>query len=302
MDVYRTPDERFAELPGYPWQQRFLTTSDGLRLAALDEGPADAPVVLLLHGEPSWSYLYRKVVPPLLAAGLRVVAPDLIGFGRSDKPVRDEDYTYARHVEWLRSALFDDSTARIDGQVTLVCQDWGGLLGLRLVADDPDRFARVCTANTGLPDGSYSMGSAWQRFRSFVESHPDLPIGMLIGAGCASPPAPDVLAAYEAPFPVIESKAGARSFPGLIPQSPDQAGAAENVAAWGILETFERPWLCAFSDSDPITRGADQLFLARVPGTRGQPHTTIEGAGHFLQEDQGERLGQVIAYWIGTTS
>lgn len=301
MDVYRTPEERFTDLPGYPWQQRFLTTSDGLRLAVLDEGPPDAQVVLLLHGEPSWSYLYRKVVPPLLAAGVRVVAPDVIGFGRSDKPVRDEDYTYARHVEWLRSALFDDDSARIDGRLTLVCQDWGGLLGLRLVADDPDRFARVCTANTGLPDGSYAMGSAWQRFRSFVESHPDLPIGMLIGAGCASPPAPEVLAAYEAPFPVVESKAGARSFPGLIPQSPDQAGAAENVAAWGVLETFERPWLCAFSDGDPITRGADQLFLTRVPGTRGQPHTTIEGAGHFLQEDQGERLGQVIADWIGKT-
>ena len=301
MDVFRTPDERFTTLPGCPWQPRYATTSDGLRMAILDEGPRDATPVLLLHGEPSWSYLWRKVLPPLLDAGLRVVVPDLIGFGRSDKPVRDEDYSYARHVEWLRSAVFDDG-ALGDRQVVLGCQDWGGLLGLRLVAADPERFAAVCTANTGLPDGSRPMGQAWQRFREFVDRTPDLPISMLVASGCAAPPPDPVLAAYDAPFPSAESKAGARTFPGLIPQAPDAPGAAENVAAWQVLESFERPWLCAFSDGDPITRGADREFLARVPGTRDQPHTTIAGGGHFLQEDQGERLGAVLAGWIGRLS
>src|SRR3954466_11895631 len=211
MEILRTPEERFADLPDFPYEPSYVEVDGGLRVAVVAEGPAGGQTVLLLHGEPSWSFLYRRMIPVLVGAGLRVIAPDLVGFGRSDKPTRQEDYSYARHVGWLREALFDRLDLR---DVTLVCQDWGGLLGLRLVAEHPDRFARVCTANTGLPDGSFSMGSAWQRFRVVGETPPALPIGRLIAGGCAVPPAPEVLAAYEAPFPVVESKAGARSFPG----------------------------------------------------------------------------------------
>ncbi len=291
----RTPEERFAHLPDFPWQPTYLQTSDGLRVAVIDEGPRDAPVVLLLHGEPSWSFLYRRMIPTLLAAGLRVVAPDLVGFGRSDKPAEDSDYTYARHVEWLREVLFDGLDL---AGITLVCQDWGGLIGMRLVAEHPGRFAQVVTANTGLPDGSYRMPQAWQTFASFVQNTPDLPIGMLIDRGCLTDLAPEVVAAYEAPFPDATYKAGARAFPFLIPQSPDMPGATENLAAWAVLAGFDRPWLDAFSDGDPITRGANLLIEATIPGALGQPHTTIEGGGHFLQEDRGPELAAVVVAWL----
>ena len=295
MKVLRTPDARFADLPGFPWPARWATTSDGLRVGLLDEGPRDAPVVLLLHGEPTWGYLYRTVAPVLLAAGLRVVAPDLIGFGRSDKPEQESDHTYARHVEWLRSALFDDLALR---DVTLFCQDWGGLIGLRLVAEHPDRFARVAAGNTGLPDGSAPMGPQWQAFRDFVDRTPDLPVGLLVSFGCADTLDPAAVAAYDAPFPDSSYKAGPRAMPGLIPQRPDDPGAADNVRAWQALERFEAPLLCLFSDGDPITAGADRPLLARVPGAAGQPHATVRGAGHFLQEDRGPELGGLLVDWI----
>lgn len=293
--VLRTPDERFAGLPDLPWAPRYAPTSDGLRVAYLDEGPRDAPVVLLLHGEPSWSYLYRHVLPVLTGAGLRVVAPDLVGFGRSDKPAADADYTYARHVEWLRSVLFDalDLTG-----VTLVCQDWGGLIGLRLVAEHPGRFARVVTANTGLPDGTRRLPEAWWRFHDFVARTPDLPIGLLVSFGCTSTLDPAVVAAYDAPFPDATYQAGARTFPALIPQTLDDPATPANQAAWEVLRTFDRPWLCAFSDGDPITAGGERAFLDVVPGTKGQPHTTVAGAGHFLQEDRGPELATVVLDWL----
>jgi len=295
MDVLRTPDERFTDLPGHPWPPSYAETSDGLRMAVLDEGPRDAPVVLLLHGEPSWSYLYRTMVPVLLDAGLRVVAPDLIGFGRSDKPREQGDYTYARHVEWLRSVLFDELDL---AGVTLVCQDWGGLLGLRLVAEHPGRFARVVTTNTGLPDGTWRLNEDWWRFHDFIERTPELPIGLLVSFGCKQPMDPGVAAAYDAPFPDASYQAGAKAFPDLIPQTPDDPGSAPNQAAWEVLRRFDRPWLCAFSDGDPITAGGEAAFVGVVPGTAGQPHTTIEGAGHFVQEDRGPELARVVVDWM----
>lgn len=295
MKVLRTPDDRFADLPGFPWAAQYAETSGGLRVAYVDEGPRDAPVVLLLHGEPSWSYLWRHVVPPLLDAGLRVVAPDLIGFGRSDKPADEADYTYAGHVEWLRSVLFD----RLDlAGITLVCQDWGGLLGLRLVAEHTGRFARVVLANTGLPDGTARLPDEWWAFRDFVARTPDLPVGFLVARGCATTLPPEVVAAYDAPFPDATYKAGARAFPDLIPQTLDDPATPANQAAWRLLETFDRPLLCAFSDGDPITRDADRAFRERVPGAQGQPHTTVGGAGHFLQEDRGAELGAVVVGWL----
>jgi haloalkane dehalogenase len=295
MDVLRTPDERFAHLPGFPYEPRYVQTSDGLRVAVVDEGPRDGQVVLLLHGEPTWSYLYRKMVPGLVDAGLRVVVPDLVGFGRSDKPVEEADYTYARHVEWMRSALFDALDLR---DVVLFCQDWGGLIGLRLVAEHPDRFRAVCASNTGLPDGSVRLGEAWQQFRAFVDATPDLPIGFLVTSGCLHGLPDDVAAAYEAPFPDVRSKAGPRTFPGLIPQTEDDPATPDQRRAWEVLERFDKPFLCAFADSDPITAGADRHLLSRIPGTQGQPHTTVTSASHFVQEDAGEQLVEILVPWI----
>ena len=290
MTVLRTPS---FEVAGFPWETRYAETSDGLRMAYLDEGTG--PVVLLLHGEPSWSFLWRKVVPGLLEAGCRVLAPDLIGFGRSDKPDAVGDYTYARHVEQLRSVLLDVLELQ---DITLVCQDWGGLLGLRLVAEHPDRFARVVAANTGLPDGLHRLPEQWWRFRDFVARTEDLPIGFLVSAAVVDPMPADVAAAYDAPFPGPAYKAGARAFPDLIPQDPGNPATPDNQRAWEVLSRWDKPFLCAYSDSDPITRGGDAPFLSRVPGTRGQPHTTIEGAGHFLQEDRGPELAAVVVSWM----
>jgi haloalkane dehalogenase len=299
VDVVRTPEDRFADLPGYPWQPRFVETSDGLRVAVLDEGPRDGQVVVLLHGEPTWSYLYRKMVPGLVDAGFRVVAPDLVGFGRSDKPVDDADYTYGRHVEWLRSALFDALDLR---DVVLFCQDWGGLLGLRLLAEHPGRFRGVCASNTGLPDGSRPMGETWQQFRAFVERTPDLPIGFLVTSGCLHGLSDAEAAAYDAPFPDVRSKAGARTFPLLIPQSADDPATPDQQRAWEVLERLDVPVLCAFADSDPITAGGDRLLQARIPGAQGQPHTTVTGAGHFVQEDAPDQLVDVLVPWVRSLS
>lgn len=299
MDALRTPDERFAALPDFPFAPNYTEVDDGeggsLRVHYLDEGPADAPVVLLMHGEPSWCFLYRKMIPVLVDAGLRCVAPDLIGFGRSDKPTRRDDYTYARHVEWMRAALFDHLDL---ADATLVGQDWGGLIGLRLVGEHPDRFARVVTANTFLPTGDQTPGEAffnWQRFSQEVE---DFAVGFIVATGCAERPAPEVAAAYDAPFPDDTYKAGARQFPMLVPSSPDDPATPANRAAWEVLRRFEKPFLTAFSDRDPITGGSDAVFRREVPGCAGQPHTTIEGGGHFLQEDRGPELARVIADWI----
>jgi len=298
MEILRTPDDRFTDLPDFPFAPHHTEVPDGeggsLRMHFLDEGDPGAPVVLLLHGEPSWSFLYRHMIPVLVDAGLRCVAPDLVGFGRSDKPAARSDYTYARHVAWMQAFL--DATA-LSG-ITLVAQDWGGLIGLRLVGADPDRFARVVAANTFLPTGDSSPGAAFLRWQEFSQSAPNFPVGAIVNAGCTTDLTPAVIAAYDAPFPDEAMTAGARQFPMLVPTGPDDPAAADNRAAWAVLERFDRPVLCAFSDEDPITRGADRVLRDRIPGCAGQPHTTIRGAGHFLQEDRGPELAAVVADWV----
>ena len=293
MDTLRTPDERFANLPGYPFSSHYVEVN-GLRLHYVDEGPRAAAPVLMLHGEPSWSYLYRKMIPIVVAAGHRAVAPDLIGFGRSDKPVRREDYTYQRHVDWIRG-LMEALDLR---QITLVCQDWGGLIGLRLAAEHEERFARIVAANTFLPTGDIQPGDAFKAWQRYSQEAPEFHVGGIVRGGCVTDLAADVVAAYDAPFPDDRYKAGARRFPMLVPTSPNDPASAANRQAWGVLSRWQKPFLTAFSDSDPITRGADRLLQQGIPGARDQPHTTITGAGHFLQEDQGEALAHVVVDFL----
>jgi haloalkane dehalogenase len=304
MEFLRTPDERFEGLPDFPYAPHYVEVPAGdgtdatARLAYLDEGPADGEVVLCLHGEPSWSYLYRHMIPPLVEAGLRVVAPDLIGFGRSDKPAQRTDCTYQRHVDWLRAALFD----RLDlTGITLVCQDWGGLLGLRLVGEHPERFARIVAANTFLPTGDRNPGDAFLAWQRFSQDTPEFPVGRIVDGGCTTQLAPEVIAAYDAPFPDESYKEAARQFPLLVPTSPDDPASAANRAAWETLARFARPVRCAFGDSDPITKGADRVLKADIPGAAGQAHTTIEGGGHFIQEDRGPELAAQVIDLVRTT-
>ncbi|MBN2397044.1 MAG: haloalkane dehalogenase [Deltaproteobacteria bacterium] len=294
MKTLRTPDERFRDLPGFDFRPNYLQTPDGeggsLRVHYLDEGPRMAEPVLLMHGEPSWCYLYRTMIPVFTAAGYRAVAPDLVGFGRSDKPAQLDDYTYQRHVDWMQALLEHlDLTG-----ITLVCQDWGGLIGLRLVAGHPERFARVVVANTGLPTGDHPMSEAFSAWREYSRTAPEFHVGGIIKGACVNPLSDAVIAAYDAPFPDDTYKAGARVFPSLVPITPDDPAAEANRRAWEVLSRFEKPFLTAFSDGDPITRGGDRVFLKLIPGTRNQPHTTIKGGGHFLQEDQGEQFARVV--------
>lgn len=302
MDIVRTPDHRFADLPDYPFAPHYAEIADGeggtLRMHYLDEGPSDAAPVLLLHGEPSWSFLYRHVVPPLVAAGHRVVVPDLVGFGRSDKPTATTDYTYARHIAWVTALVRDELDLH---DITLFGQDWGGLIGLRLVAADPERFARVVVGNTGLPTGDGAPSDAFLAWQKFSRESPELPVGAIVNGGCTTDLAPEVIAAYDAPFPDDTYKAGARIFPSLVPTRPDDPESESNRLAWAVLSRFEQPFLVCFSDRDPITKGGDAPFLAKIPGAQGRPHTTVEGAGHFLQEDKGPELARIIADFIAAT-
>jgi haloalkane dehalogenase len=302
MDVLRTPDERFANLHDFPFQPRYVEVDSGvggkLRMHYVDEGPPDGDAVLLLHGEPSWSYLYRKMIPVLTDARLRVVAIDLVGFGRSDKPTRREDYTYAAHVDWTWSAIEAIGLTNIN----LVCQDWGGLIGLRLVGEHPERFARVVAANTSLPTGDHNPGKAFLAWRKFSQEVPVFPAAQIVNGATTSTLSPEAIAAYEAPFPDDRYMAGARQFPVLVPISPDDPAAAANRAAWEGLRQFERPFLCAFSDSDPITAGGDRPLRKLIPGAREQNHVTIVGGGHFLQEDKGRELADVVVDFIASAS
>lgn len=304
MQRLTTPKESFERLEGFDFPVATAEVADPtgggpLRLAMVDTGPSSSgEVVVLLHGEPTWSYLYRSVIPPLVALGHRVVAPDLIGFGRSDKPAARVEHTYARHVAWLREALFD--VAGLDG-VTVFGQDWGGLIGLRLVAEHPDRFARAAMGNTGLPTGDERPNEAFLAWQQYSQSTPTFDVGRIVAGGCTRGLDDAEVAAYDAPFPDDTFKEGPRQMPALVPTSPTDPAAGANRAAWEALSRFERPFLCCYSDGDAITRGADRKFLERIPGAAGQPHTTIEGAGHFLQEDAGEALAEVLAGFIATT-
>jgi haloalkane dehalogenase len=296
MRILRTPDERFVSVPGFDLPPRYAEVPDqdggALRMAWVEDGPPDGPVVALLHGEPSWSFLYRTTIPVLAAAGLRVVAPDLVGFGRSDKPAEPGDHSYARHVEWVRALLFDVLDLR---GVTLVGQDWGGLIGLRLVAEHPGRFAAVVAANTGLPTGDHDMPDVWWQFRRAVEKAETLDVGRLVQAGCRTRLTPEIRAAYDAPFPDESFKAGPRVMPTLVPTQPDDPASAANRAAWATLTSTDIPFLCAFSDGDPITAGMAPMLRRSMPGAAGREHPTIKNAGHFLQEDAGPALGKAIA-------
>lgn len=303
MDVIRTPDDRFADLDGYSFAPHYAEVPDGeggtLRVHFLDEGPADAHPVLLMHGEPSWCYLYRHMVESLVEAGHRVVAPDLVGFGRSDKPTEMGDHTYARHVEWMRALLFDHLDLRA---ITFFGQDWGGLIGLRLVAADPDRYARVAVGNTALPTGHGTPPDAFLAWQRFSQETEDFPVGAIVNGGTTTDLSEAVIAGYDAPFPDDSYKAAPRIMPSLVPTSTDDPATPDQEAAWEVLSRFERPFLCAFSDEDPITGGGDAAFRERVPGTQGLEHVTIEGGGHFLQEDRGPELAAVLVDFIAATS
>jgi haloalkane dehalogenase len=297
--LLRTPDDRFTDLPDFPFEPQYAELDDPhegrIRVGYVEAGPADGPVVLLLHGEPSWSFLYRKMLPVLASAGLRAIAPDLVGFGRSDKPANQSDHTYARHVEWMRAFAFEALDLH---DVTLVGQDWGGLIGLRLVAEHPTRFARVVASNTGLPSGDHDMPPEWHAFREAVEKAPVLDVARFVQSGCASKLPDAVRAAYDAPFPNETYKAGPRAMPGLVPYRPDNPATEANRAAWKVLTELELPFLVAFSDGDPITGGLAPILQRSMKGARGLEHPVIAGAGHFLQEDAGEELAEHVARFV----
>lgn len=312
MEILRTPEERFVGLPDFDFEPRYahVALPDGadgsgadnphgsLRVAYLDEGPTDAAPVLLMHGEPSWSFLYRTMIPVLVERGHRVIAPDLVGFGRSDKPSAPADYTYARHVAWMEELL----VGRLDlRHATFFGQDWGGLTGLRVVAANPERFDRVVVGNTGLPDGTGRVSEAFLNWQRFSQETEDFPVGFIVNSGCSTDLAAEVIAAYDAPFPDDAFKAGARIFPTLVPTTPDDPGGIANAEAWKVFEQWTKPWLTAFGDKDAVTRGGEGPFQRRIPGAAGQPHTTIVGGGHFLQEDKGPELAAVIVDFIERT-
>lgn len=293
MKALRTPDARFENLPDYPFSPHYVDIA-GLRMHYVDEGPDNAETVLLLHGEPSWSYLYRHMVPPLVNAGMRVIAPDLIGFGRSDKPAKKGDYTYAGHVSWMQQF----ATSLDLNEVTLFCQDWGSLIGLRVAAENEHRFSRIALGNGGLPTGDQQMPDAFMKWRSFALHSPYFPIGKLIQKATTTELSEEIIAAYDAPFPSRKYKAGARKFPALVPITPDDPASDANRNAWERFGHWEKPFLTCFSDKDPISRGGDKKWQQHVPGAQGQPHTTIKNAGHFLQEDKGPELAELLIKFI----
>lgn len=289
MHVLRTPEERFSNLPDYPFAAHYHEVEPGLRLHYVDEGPRDGTPVLMLHGEPSWSFLYRFMIPLVAKAGYRVLAPDLIGFGKSDKPAARSDYGFSGQVEWIRQWL----VALDLRDVTLVCQDWGSLIGLRLVAENPERFARVILSNGGLPTGEEPMSLVWRIWEKFARFSPWFPIGRILQAGTKRRLSSAEVAAYDAPFPNDDYKAAARIYPALVPVHYDDPEAAKDRAAWVQYRQWQKPFILAYSDGDPITRGAGEKFRREVPGAQGQERITLQG-GHFIQEDDPTGFADVI--------
>ena len=294
--VLRTPESCFASLPDFPYAPHY-TEVGGLRIAHIDEGPREAPIVLLLHGEPTWSFLYRKMIPVLVAAGYRVVAPDLVGFGRSDKPADRADYSYLNHVQWMSAWM----EARDLRHLTLFCQDWGSLVGLRMVAEAPERFDRVVLANGGLPTGTEAIPFAFKIWRAFARWSPLFPIGQIVKAGCVAGLTPQEVAAYDAPFPSSSYKVAARVFPGFVPTTPNDPERQNNERAWDLFKRWDKPFLTLFSNRDPITRGGQKIWQKLVPGAQGQAHAKTRDAGHFLQEDKGAEVAQAMANFIRDT-
>ena len=296
MQALRTPDARFADLPGYNFEPHYVEI-DGLRMHYVDEGPVTGDVILLLHGEPSWSYLYRKMIPPLATAGLRVVAPDLVGFGKSDKPQRTDDYSYAGHVTWMRQFIEAlDLTA-----ITLFCQDWGSLIGLRVAAESQHRFSRIALGNGGMPTGDEEFPRIFKIWRAFARWSPWFPIGRILQQGSVTELSNAEVAAYDAPYPSAKYQAGARAFPRLVPTEPDNVASDDNRRAWALFEKWEKPFLTTFSNRDPITRGGEVPWQQRVPGAKGQPHVKIKNAGHFLQEDKPDRLVEALVAFVAVS-
>lgn len=293
MKVLRTPDAQFENLKDFPFNPNYIDV-DGLRMHYIDEGESDGELVLMLHGEPDWSYLYRKMIPVVVNAGFRVIAPDLIGFGRSDKPANLEDYSYQKHMDWMKAFI-----EQLDLQnITLVCQDWGGLLGLRLAAENQERFKRIAAANTFLPTGDYPMPDSFKQWQEYSQTVPVFEVGKIVSKGCVNRLSEEVIAAYDAPFPDESYKAAARIFPKLVPTSPNDPASAANREAWKVLMQWKKPFLTNFSDSDPISSGAEKILQKMIPGTHGQKHEIIKGAGHFLQEDKGEEWAEKIVAFI----
>ncbi len=325
MEFVRTPEDRFTALEGYPFEPKYVSVDDGdggqLRMHYLDEGPADGELILCIHGQPTWSYLYRKMIPIFVAAGYRVIAPDIVGFGKSDKPTVQQDYSYARHVTWM-NGFVNNLNLR---DITLICQDWGGLIGLRVVTENLSRFARVVTANTGLPDArdipdemapamhqiydsipplpplemgaklqENENGTGFMYWIKFCAEYSDFTISEVVSMSAMGELTKEQIRAYDAPFPDESYKAGARRFPSLVPIFPDDPEIPANRKAWKVLQQFEKPFLTAFSDRDPVTAGGFRRFQEEVPGAQNQNHTTIEGAGHFLQEDKGDTLANTV--------
>ena len=290
--MLRTPDGRFENLPDYPFAPHYLQLGE-VRVHYVAEGPTDGPVFLLLHGEPSWSFLYRHMIPPLAAAGFRTIAPDLPGFGKSDKLADRAGYSFQQFVDWMWS--FVEALDLHD--ITLFGQDWGSLIGLRLVGEHPERFARVAIGNGGLPTGDQAMPEAFQQWQSFVQNVSRLPIGRIMQGATTTTLSKEVLASYEAPFPDESYKEAARIMPALVPTTADNPASAANRTAWRGLMRYDKPFLTTFSDGDPITAGGERVLQRLIPGAKGQPHTTIQGAGHFLQEDKGPELAQILVQW-----
>jgi haloalkane dehalogenase len=285
----RTPESRFENLPGYHFAGHYMNIEEGLRLHYLVEGSRDNPIVLLLHGEPSWSYLYRKMIPILVRNNFRVIVPDLIGFGKSDKLVNKHDYSFQGHIGWMETFI----QALNLKEITLFCQDWGGLIGLRLVAEMSDRFSMVIASNTTLPTGTTPIPESFLKWREFSQHSPSFDIGKVINMGTVQPLSDDVIAAYNAPFPSEEYKAGARIFPTLVPVDSNDTESGNNIKAWEKLMQWNKPFLTVFGDKDDIMIGAEKVFQKLVPGAKGQNHRILN-AGHFIQEEKGEELAEII--------